>query len=176
MREKITSTQPIYDGRIVKLDVHQVELPDGATSEREVIRHPGAVAIVPLDSDHNTYLVRQYRIAADKITVEVPAGTLEPNEPPLTCAERELQEEIGYRAGSMQAMGGFFVAPGYTTEYIHLFLGTELVHDPLPGDDDEFIEVVKVSLAEARTWIDSGKIDDSKTIASLLRVTRELRT
>jgi len=174
MDEKIIATKAIYDGRLVKLDVHDIELPDGRRSQREVIRHPGAVAIVPLDAQQQVFLVRQYRIAADQITLEVPAGTLEPGELPLTCAERELQEEIGYRATSLEPLGGFYVAPGYTTEYIHLYLGTDLTKAALPQDDDEFIEVQRMPLADALELINSGEINDSKTMASLLRVARKL--
>jgi len=174
MEEKIVSSRQIYNGRIVRLQVHEVELPDGRRSVREVIEHPGAVAIVPLDSDNHVFLVRQYRIAADQITLEVPAGTLEPGELPLTCAERELQEEIGYRATSLEPLGGFYVAPGYTTEYIHLYLGTDLTKAALPQDDDEFIEVQRMPLADALELINSGEINDSKTMASLLRVARKL--
>lgn len=172
MEEKIVSSRQIYNGRIVRLQVHEVELPDGRRSVREVIEHPGAVAIVPLDSDNHVFLVRQYRIAAGQVTLEIPAGTLEPDEPPLTCAERELQEEIGYRADTLTAMGGFYVAAGYTTEYIHLFQGTDLVKSSLPQDDDEFIEVVRLSFAQALTMIESGEIIDSKTIIGLLRIPR----
>src|SRR5690606_8277863 len=115
MREVIVATRKIYSGRIVQLDVHEVALPDGMHSKREVIQHPGAAAVVALDADHNILLVKQYRIAADQVLLELPAGTLYPEEPPEECAMRELQEETGYKAASLQPLGGFFAAPGYTT-------------------------------------------------------------
>lgn len=174
MQEKIISTEHIYDGKIVKLDVHQVELPDGRESARELVNHPGAVAMVALDNEQNVLLVRQYRIGAGKVLLEVPAGTLSPDEAPIVCAERELQEETGYKPGTLEPMGGFFVAPGYSTEYIHLYLATDLKESLLPHDDDEFIELERIPLVDTPQLIESGEICDSKTVASLLRVARKM--
>src|SRR5690349_9586349 len=156
MHEKITHTDEIYNGRVVKLFVHEVELPDGKHSKRELVRHPGAVAIVALDPDQNVLLVRQYRIAADQILREIPAGTLNPGEDPQVCAVRELQEETGYRPGNIERIGGIFVAPGYTTEFIHLYLATDLTESSLAQDEDEFIEMDRVSLSEAVAMIERG--------------------
>lgn len=172
--EQITGRERIYKGRVVTLDILSVTLPDGVQSKREVVQHPGAVAIVALDDEQNVILVRQYRIAAAQYMVEIPAGTLEPDEPPALCAERELQEEAGYKPGKLEAMGGMYVAPGYTTEYIHLFLARDLTASDLPADDDEFIDVVKMPLASALAQIDSGEIDDGKTVAGILRAARRL--
>lgn len=175
MRETIINSQRLYDGRIVVLDLLDVRLPNGEQSRREVVRHPGAVAVVPLDADGSVILVRQYRIAADRVMLEIPAGTLDPGEPAATCAERELQEEAGLRPGRLDSLGGIFAAPGYTTEYIHLFLATELSASSLEMDDDEFIEVVRLPFDEALRMVDVGEIDDSKTVAGLLRAARHLR-
>lgn len=175
MRETIINSQRLYDGRIVVLDLLDVRLPNGEHSRREVVRHPGAVAVVPLDADGSVILVRQYRIAADRVMLEIPAGTLDPGEPAATCAERELQEEAGLRPGRLDSLGGIFAAPGYTTEYIHLFLATELSASSLEMDDDEFIEVVRLPFDEALRMVDDGEIDDSKTVAGLLRAARHLR-
>lgn len=175
MRETIINSQRLYDGRIVVLDLLDVRLPNGEQSRREVVRHPGAVAVVPLDADGSVILVRQYRIAADRVMLEIPAGTLDPGEPAATCAERELQEEAGLRPGRLDSLGGIFAAPGYTTEYIHLFLATELSASSLEMDDDEFIEVVRLPFDEALRMVDDGEIDDSKTVAGLLRAARHLR-
>jgi len=172
VNEKVIKTQSIYEGRVVKLALLDVELPDGKHSKRELVRHPGAVAIVALDAEQNVLLVRQFRIAAGKVLCEIPAGTLEPGEAPLICAERELQEETGYRPGKIEAMGGLYVAPGYTTEYIHLFLATELHESRLDADADEFIEVDRVPLRDAVAMIERGDIVDGKSIAGLLRVAR----
>src|SRR5262245_12877733 len=114
MREKILRTEDIYSGRVVRLSVMDVELPNGKLGKRELIRHPGAVAIVALDSQQNVLLVKQFRLAADQIMTEIPAGTLNPSETPAICAERELQEETGYKPGKLESLGGIFVAPGYT--------------------------------------------------------------
>ncbi len=174
MNETITSTKHIFEGRVIKLDVHEVMLPDGSTSQRELVRHPGAVAIVPLDADQTIHLVRQYRIAADRVLLEIPAGTLEPGEDPLVCAERELQEEISFKPGKLESLGGIFVAPGYTTEYIHLFLATDLKPSSLEMDADEFIETVTMSLTDALKLIETGEICDSKTTTALMIVARKL--
>jgi ADP-ribose pyrophosphatase len=176
MEEKIISTQRIYSGRVVKLDLHEVELPNGAHSQRELVRHPGAVAIVAVDEARNVLLVRQYRIAAARMMLELPAGTLEPDEPPQDCAFRELQEETGYKPGRLESIGAFFVAPGYTTEYIHLFVATELSESRLPGDDDEFIEVLRVPFQEALAMIERGEIIDGKSIIGLLRTAKRFGT
>lgn len=172
MEEIIVSTRKVYSGRVVKLDVHEVVLPDGNHAKREQVRHPGAVAIVALDDDQHVLLVRQFRLAARQIMTEIPAGTLYEEEEPAECATRELQEEAGYKPGVLESLGGFFVAPGYTTEYIHLFLGTRLTPSVLPKDSDEFIEVLRVPFAEALAMIERGAIIDSKTIVGLLRVAR----
>ena len=174
MREKITHTDEIYNGRVVKLVVHDVELPDGKHSKRELVRHPGAVAIVALDPDQNVLLVRQYRIAADRILSEIPAGTLNPGEDPQVCAIRELQEETGYKPGKIERIGGIFVAPGYTTEFIHLYLATDLAESSLDQDEDEFIEMDRVPLIEAIAMIERGDIIDGKSTAALLLVARRL--
>ncbi len=172
--EKALDRQSVYQGRVVKLDLVTVELPNGETSLRELVTHPGAVAIVALDSQRHVLLVRQFRLAAGRVMLEIPAGTLEPNEAPIVCAERELQEETGYKPQQLEPLGGIFVAPGYTTEYIHLFLARNLVESRLDMDGDEFIEVIKLPLADALAKIDSGEIQDAKTITALLRVARLL--
>jgi ADP-ribose pyrophosphatase len=174
MEEIVVSTRQIYTGRVVNLDIHEVVLPDGQHSKREQVRHPGAVAIVALDDDGQVVLVKQFRLAARRVMIEIPAGTLYPEEPPEECAMREMQEETGFKPGSLEAMGGFFVAPGYTTEYIHLFLGTQLTPSSLPKDSDEFIEVVRIPFIEALNMVERDEIMDGKTINGLLRVARRL--
>ena len=174
MEETTLRSERIYTGRIVKLDLLDVRLPDGKEARREIIRHPGAVAMVALDAEERVLLVRQYRNAADRILLEIPAGTLNPDEAPLACAQRELQEETGYYPGKLEPIGGIFVAPGYTTEFIHLFYATGLSESRLEMDDDEFIEVERVSMPEALDMIDRGVIADGKSVAGLLRVARLL--
>ena len=174
MDETIIKTEEIYHGRVVHLLVHDVRLPDGVESRREVVQHPGAVAMVPLDNARNVFLVRQYRLPAGRVLYEIPAGTLHDGEAPSACAHRELQEEIGHRPGELKPLGGFYTAPGYTTEYIHLFLATGLTASSLDSDDDEFIEVDRVPFAEALAMIERGEIADAKSVAGLLRVARHL--
>jgi ADP-ribose pyrophosphatase len=164
----------IYQGRVIHVVVADVRLPNGAMGRRELVRHPGAVAIVALDAQEHVLLVRQFRFAAGRVLSEIPAGTLNPGEDPLLCAERELQEETGHAPGRLQPLGGIFVAPGYTTEFIHLFLATDLRESRLEMDDDEFISLDRVPLTEALAMIDRGEIIDGKSIAGLLRVARTL--
>ena len=174
MQETIIHTENVYYGRVVKLDLHEVRLPNGETSKREIIKHPGAVAMVALDDNQRILLVRQFRLAAGKVMLEIPAGTLEPDESPINCAERELQEETGFKPAKLESLGGIYTAPGYTTEFIHLFLATGLVSSSLDMDSDEFIELETFTLAEALNLVESGEINDSKTVAGLLRVSRRL--
>lgn len=172
MDEKILKTERLYSGRLFNLEVLDVQLPDGKQQKREVVRHPGATALVAVDEQQQILLVRQYRIASEKVMSEIPAGTLKPGEPPDVCAIRELQEETGYKPGKLETLGGFYVAPGYTTEYIHLFLATNLIASRLPGDEDEFIQVDRIPLAEALKMIERGDIMDAKTIIGLMRFAR----
>jgi ADP-ribose pyrophosphatase len=166
--EPVLDQESIYQGRIVKLYVETVRLPNGEEAQREVIRHQGAVAIVPLDEAGQVTLVRQYRLPAGQALLEVPAGTLEPNEDPVACAERELQEEVGLFPGKLERLGGIFVAPGYSSEYIHLFVATGLEPSRLKGDDDEFLEVIHMPLKEAVAKAVAGELNDGKTITALL--------
>ncbi|MBE2184117.1 MAG: NUDIX hydrolase [Anaerolineae bacterium] len=166
------SETPIYSGRVVNLVVADVQLQNGMTSKRELVRHPGAVAIVAIDATDHLLLVRQYRFAAQQVMTEIPAGTLNPGEDPAFCAGRELQEETGYKAGELISLGGLFVAPGYTTEFIHLFLAYDLSESRLAMDDDEFIDVQRVPFNDALAMIDHGQIIDGKSIVALLKVAR----
>ncbi len=174
MQETILKTEEIYSGRVINVSLLEVSLPDGARAKREVVQHPGAVAIVALAPRRKVILVRQFRIAAEQVLSEIPAGTLRPNEPPDRCAIRELQEETGYKPNKLESLGGFYVAPGYTTEYIHLYLATDLTESRLDGDADEFIEVQQVPLKQALAMVERGEIVDGKTITGLLRVARLL--
>ena len=171
--EKIIHSERVFNGVLVKLDVRDVELPDGSHSKREIIQHPGASAVIALDGD-DVILVKQFRSASAQFMLELPAGVLELHEAPDVCAIRELQEEIGCKPGKLEAIGGFYNAPGYTTEYIHLFVATDLIESRLQGDVDEQIAVVRLSLSEALTMIENGEIVDSKTIIGLLRLARRL--
>lgn len=164
----------IHQGRYLTIREDILDLGDGKTVRRDVVDHPGAVVIVPLDAQGQVVMVRQYRHAAGKTLLELPAGTLERDEDPLACARRELREETGYAAARWEPLPGFFSAPGFTNEFMHLFLARDLSHDPLEGDEDEEIIVEPVSLADGIAMIDGGEIQDAKSIAGLLLTQRRL--
>lgn len=166
---RLISTETVYTGRLFNVLLDTIEMDGGVVARREILRHPGAVCMVPVDGDGNLVLVTQYRHAAGRRLLELPAGTLEPGEDPLTAAARELQEEIGRRPGTVTPLGGFYVAPGYTTEYIHLFVCTGLVESRLKADDDEDIDVEVRTPAEALAAIESGEICDAKSVIGILR-------
>ena len=172
--ERVVYSAPAYQGKLVDLYLETVELPDGQQSLREIVRHPGAVAVVPLLGE-DVLLVRQYRVAARAATLEIPAGTLDPDEAPDQAAARELQEEIGYRPGTLTRLGGEYTAPGYTTEFIHLYLAQDLTASQLTGDADEFIEVVRLPFAEALQRVLDGEIQEGKTQLGLLLTAHRLR-
>lgn len=173
-RETVLETETIYEGRIVNLYLETVRLPDGKEALREVIRHGGAVAVVPLHDNGDITLVRQFRLPAGTHLLEIPAGGLEPGEDPRVCAERELQEEVGLYPGRLISMGGVFLAPGYSSEYIHLYVATDLRPSTLNGDDDEFLEVERMPLEEFLHRVDRGEVLDAKSIAAVLRAARLL--
>lgn len=163
------ASETAHAGRLFDLRLETLRWPDGRESHREMIYHPGAVCMIAVDGDGRLLLVEQYRHGARERLLEIPAGTLEAGEEPAAAAARELREEVGARPGRVEALGGFWVAPGYATEYIRLFLCTELTDAPLPGDEDEDIEVVRLTRAEALAAVDGGRIADAKSIAGILR-------
>lgn len=157
----------MYRGRAFQVRKDHVRLPTGFVAQLDIVEHVGAVTIVPLDAEGQVWFVRQYRHATGKELLELPAGTVEPGEPPEACAAREIREEIGMRAGTLRKLGEFYLAPGYSTEYMHIYLATGLVPDPLPGDQDEFLSVVRYPLAEVERLVQSGEIQDGKTLAGM---------
>jgi len=168
--EKTVSSEQVYDGRAVKLRVDTVVKPNGKTTTREVIERPDCVAVVVLDSKDNVILVRQFRKAVEKSLLEIPAGVIESGEQPIDCVRRELQEEIGYLPEKINKLGGFYVAPGYSTEYVHLYVATHLKRSRIEAEDTEDIEVIRVPLSRVNELIASAGIVDAKSIAGLLRV------
>jgi ADP-ribose pyrophosphatase len=167
-------TEIVYTGRVFTIRVDTVRLPDGHQTRLDVVDHDGSVIIIPMDTDGNLLFVRQYRHPAGLDLLELPAGMLNPNEDPLTSAHREVREETGMRAEKMEHLGGFFLAPGYSTEYMNVYLATSLVPDPLEADADEVISVVTVPLAEALTLAGNGEISDAKSLAALLLLKNRL--
>ena len=166
MKFKTIHSQPIYQGRAFSVRKDQVRLPDGAETHLDIVEHVGAVTILPIDEQGNIWFVRQYRHAAGLEMLELPAGTLEPGEPPETCAHREIREEIGMGARRLQKIGEFYLAPGYSSEFMHIFLATDLYPAPLEGDIDEFLQIEQIALARIPALIRAGEIIDAKTLAA----------
>jgi len=163
----------IYTGRVVRLDVDTVRFPDGSTGELEMIRHPGAAAVVPCASDPpgadpTILLIRQYRYATGGELWEIPAGTLDPGEDPEACARRELLEETGVTAARLERLTSIWTTPGFTTEVIHLYLATGLTAGEPSRERDEFIEVVPQPLSRVLELIRDGAIVDAKTVVAIL--------
>ncbi len=176
LREETISSEQIYDGRIVKLRVDTVRLPDGRETTREVVVHRGAVTAVPLIDSESIVMVRQFRQAAGETLLEIPAGGLEHGEDPVACAERELREEIGYHPNKLTLMFKSYLAPGYSSEMLHTYLAEDLVESSEKSDDDEFLEVVEVRMSDAVELIRSGEIKDAKTICGIMMAQRILST
>jgi ADP-ribose pyrophosphatase len=172
-RTATLGSRRVYSGRVISLDIDAVRYPDGTTGELEMIRHPGASAVVPFltdpgDDDPQVLLLRQYRYAAAGYLYEVPAGRLEPREDPAVCAARELKEETGCIAASLAPLITVYTTPGFTDERIHLFIATGLTRGVAVPEPDEFIEVVTFRLADALRMIERGEIRDAKTVLGLL--------
>ena len=166
--EETIESRQIYQGRILNLRVDTVSLPKGGQAEREVVEHTASVVIVAVDSEGQVMLVRQFRKPTEEFLLEAPAGTLEEGESHKACALRELEEETGISAGSIRLMGGFWMTPGFCTEYMYAYLATQLQPGVSNQDDDEDIEVVRVPVEEVTHKIRSGEVRDAKSIAALL--------
>jgi ADP-ribose pyrophosphatase len=169
------ATERAYAGRLLQVDVDTVRLPNGTRLELEMVRHPGAAAVVPLLSgtdaeDPHVLLLRQYRYAARGMVWEIPAGVLEPGEEPIACARRELREETGAEADSIEYLTTVFTTPGFTDERIHLFLATGIRSGNATPNADELIEVRPQPLSQTMKMIRDGEITDAKTIVALLYV------
>ena len=166
-RSEVTS-EYVYRGRVVSLRIDTTRSEDGREIRREIVEHRGAVAIVPRLDSNTILMVRQFRAAVGEKLLEIPAGTLEPGEDIDTCAQRELEEEIGYRAGTIRLMFSQYLAPGYSSEVLHAYLGEDLTKTEAHPEMDEDIEVVPVKIADIEPMILDGRIKDAKSIAALL--------
>jgi ADP-ribose diphosphatase len=171
----LVSSRRIYTGRVLDLEVDRVEFPDGSAGELEMIRHPGASAVVPFvesprDPDPLVVMIRQFRHAADGYIWEIPAGRLDPGEAPEACARRELEEEAGLTAGTLDRLTTIYTTPGFTDERIHLFLATGLRAGSEHREPDEFVEVHRVRWSRVLDLIGRGEIVDGKTLVSLMFV------
>jgi ADP-ribose pyrophosphatase len=166
--DKLISSRRVYTGRAVNLRVDEIEQPSGRTTNREIIEHSNAIAVIALDNQGNILLERQYRRAADKELLEIPAGGIEPGESPEEAVRREMQEETGLLPQNIERLGGFFLAPGYSTEYLHVFMATDLVPARLFADDTEEIKVIQVPMDDISQLIADCAIEDGKTLAGLM--------
>ncbi len=173
MSSATISSRRVYSGRVINLDVDRVRFPDGSEGELEMVRHPGASAVVPFLSDPEgvdpqILMIRQYRYAADGYIYEIPAGRLDPGEEPEVCAARELREETGCTALRMDRLFTMYTTPGFTDEKIHLFMATGLTSGDAERESDEFVELVPMPLSTALAMLERGEIQDAKTALGLL--------
>ena len=164
---EVIESQVVFRGRVFNIRKDKVRVTESRVFHLDVVEHRNSVTIVPLDSDGNLWFVRQYRHPVGGNLLELPAGVIEPEESAEECAYREIREETGMAAGNLREIGSFFLAPGYSTEYMYVFLATELDPDPLDADEDEFISIEKVPVEKALRMAKSGQIQDVKTIGSI---------
>lgn len=165
LEEKTIHTDKIFTGKVISLQVDEVELPNGRTSKRELVKHPGAVAILPLTDDKKIVMVEQFRKPLEKTIVEIPAGKLEKGEEPADTARRELEEETGYACEQLEWLISFYTSPGFADEIVHLYVAKGLFKkEGAAGlDEDEFVNVVELTLDEAIQYVKEQKIYDAKT-------------
>jgi ADP-ribose pyrophosphatase len=165
--EKTLSSKIVFDGRAVKLRVDTIQMPDGRQTTREIVEHGACIAVVAVDAQDNVLLVSQYREAVKKELLEIPAGGVDPGEDVETAVKREMQEETGYLPQKVENLGGYYLAPGYSTEYLHLYAASYLVPNRLVAEDTEGINLVRVPVSQIRKLLRSRKICDGKSIAGL---------
>jgi ADP-ribose pyrophosphatase len=165
---ELIKSEILLQGRAFKIRRDTLKTPDGRETKLEIVDHGGSVVVVPLDHENNLLFVRQYRHAAGGDLLELPAGTRDEEEPFEECAAREIREETGMEAGKLQKVGKFYLAPGYSTEFMVVFLATDLKENPLQADDDEFLQVEKIPVKKAVEMAEQGEVPDAKSLAALL--------
>jgi ADP-ribose pyrophosphatase len=165
---ELLKSETLLQGRAFKIRRDYLKTPDGRETKYEIVEHGGSVVIIPIDDEKNMLFVRQYRHAAKADLLELPAGTRDGEEPFEECAAREIREETGRRAAKLQKVGEFYLAPGYSTEFMAVFVATELTDDPLTADDDEFLQVEKIPVKKAVEMAEHGEVPDAKSLAALL--------
>lgn len=168
MTFKLINSETLVQGRAFRIKRDTLKTPDGRETKLEIVEHGGSVVLIPIDNEGNLFFVRQYRHATGENLLELPAGTRDDDEPFEECAAREIREETGLEAGHLQKVGGFYLAPGYSTEFMAVFLATELKENPLQADEDEFLQVEKIPLKQAVEMAEQGEILDAKSLAALL--------
>lgn len=176
MKYRTLNREKQYSGAVFDVVKLEVQLPDGRQRTYDLVEHGDSVTIIPVDGAGNLHFVSQHRVGTDNLLLELPAGVLEKGEDPLVSAAREIREEIGMAAGKIRPLGGFYLAPGYTDEYMTIYLATELYASPLDPDEDEFLEVVTIPIEAAYEKALAGEIQDGKTLAALLLAIPYIRT
>lgn len=168
--EKSLHTQEIFNGKVISLQVDDVLLPNGEGAKREIVKHPGAVGIIPITKDNKIVLVEQYRKPLEKSIIEIPAGKLEPGEAPEATAVRELEEETGYTTKNIKKICSFFTSPGFADEIMHLYITRDIekLENPPSPDEDEFVEILELTLEEAKKYVLEERIHDAKTNYAIL--------
>lgn len=169
LTERKVSSKTIFEGHILKVTLDQAELPNGRLAEREVVEHPGGVAVLALEEDRTTYLVKQFRYPIQQLLLELPAGKLDGPEDHLLAAKRELSEETGLEAEEWTYLGSILVSPGFCTERLHMYLARGLSHQKQHLDEDEFLNVVPIPFDQLIAQIMDGTQDDAKTVAAALK-------
>ncbi len=169
----LINRRTVHLGRIIEVQVDDVEIRDGLNVRRDVVRHPGAVVMLAIDSEKRLLWIRQHRWAAGRELLELPAGTLEQGEAPEECARRELAEETGFAAATWQALGGFYSAPGFCDEYLHAFAANDLTPEAAEADEDEDITLEPLTLDETMAHLEAGDIVDAKSLATLMLYLRK---
>ena len=169
LTERRVSSKTIFEGRIIKVTLDQAELPNGKLAAREVVEHPGGVAVLALEEDNTTYLVKQFRYPIQQLLLELPAGKLDGPEDHLLAAKRELSEETGLEAEEWTYMGSTLASPGFCTERLHMYLARKLSHKKQHLDEDEFLNVVPIPFDALVRQVMDGSQDDAKTVAAVLK-------
>ena len=165
---ELIKSETLLQGRAFKIRRDTLKTPDGRETKLDIVEHGGSVVLIPIDQEGNLLFVRQYRHAAGEDLLELPAGTRDGEEPFEECAAREIREETGLEAGKLRKVGEFYLVPGYSTEFMAVFLATELTENPLQADEDEFLQVEKIPLKQAVEMAEQGKIQDAKSLAAFL--------
>ncbi|MBK9005852.1 MAG: NUDIX hydrolase [Anaerolineae bacterium] len=168
MTFELIKSETLLQGRVFRIRRDTLKTPDGRETKFEIIEHGGSVVVIPVDEHGDMYFVRQYRHAAGMDLLELPAGTRDGDEPYEECAAREIREETGMEAGKLQKVGEFFLAPGYSSEFMEVYLATDLKHNPLEADEDEFLSVEKYPVRQAIEMAERGEMPDAKSLAALL--------
>jgi ADP-ribose pyrophosphatase len=164
---EVIDSHVVYEGRVFSLRQDRLRMPDGRLIQLDIVSHNGAVTVLPVDADGQIWFIRQYRHATGEELLELPAGAAEASEDPWASAQRELREETGMAAAHLERIGGFFLAPGYSTEYMHVYLATGLTPSPLPQDEDELLRIEKISARHAMRLAEEGVLQDSKSLIAL---------